>query len=425
MNLQIFTDLSRYKKSVLPNGVKIITETIPYVKSFSLGFWFNVGSRDENIKNNGISHVIEHMLFKGTTTRSAKKIAEEVEACGGYLNAFTSKEHTCYYGRGLEDHLETTFDVLSDMIQNPVFKTTELKRESKVIIDELNDIEDSPEELIFDKFEENLYSGYSLAQPVIGTAKNISSFSSKDLFDFLKENYSSNKLTIAASGSITHEEIIRLTKKYLKNINNISETKRKEKIISKNSGLNIIEKEIQQVHVIIGKSTYGFKDPERLKLLLLSQILGEGSSSRLFQSLRERNGIAYQVNTFLNSFYDVSSFGVYFSTNFKMVDKALNLVMKEFKKLKEKKISEKELSRAKESFKGGLLLSLENTSNRMIRMAQSELYFGRVVPIDEVIKKIDRYTREDILELANKILHEDSFIKLIIKSKDAALKTAA
>jgi len=425
MNLQIFTDLSRYKKSVLPNGVKIITETIPYVKSFSLGFWLNVGSRDEKHENNGISHVIEHMLFKGTTTRSAKKIAEDVEACGGYLNAFTSKEHTCYYGRGLEDHLETTFDVLSDMIQNPVFKTTELKRESKVIIDELNDIEDSPEELIFDKFEENLYSGYSLAQPVIGTAKNIISFSSKDLFDFIKENYNSNNLTIAASGSIAHEEIVRLAKKYLKNITNIFETKRKEKIISKNSGLNIIEKEIQQVHVIIGRSTYGFKDPERLKLLLLSQILGEGSSSRLFQSLRERNGIAYQINTFLNSFYDVSSFGVYFSTNFKMIDKALNLVMKEFKKLKEKKISEKELSRAKESFKGGLLLSLENTSNRMIRMAQSELYFGRVVPIDEVIKKINSYTREDVLELAKKVLKEEYFIKIILKSKDAALKTAA
>ncbi|PIW69994.1 MAG: insulinase family protein [Ignavibacteriales bacterium CG12_big_fil_rev_8_21_14_0_65_30_8] len=425
MNLQIFTDLSRYKKSVLPNGVKIITETIPYVKSFSLGFWLNVGSRDEKHENNGISHVIEHMLFKGTTTRSAKKIAEDVEACGGYLNAFTSKEHTCYYGRGLEDHLETTFDVLSDMIQNPVFKTTELKRESKVIIDELNDIEDSPEELIFDKFEENLYSGYSLAQPVIGTAKNIISFSSKDLFDFIKENYNSNNLTIAASGSIAHEEIVRLAKKYLKNITNIFETKRKEKIISKNSGLNIIEKEIQQVHVIIGRSTYGFKDPERLKLLLLSQILGEGSSSRLFQSLRERNGIAYQINTFLNSFYDVSSFGVYFSTNFKMIDKALNLVMKEFKKLKEKKISEKELSRAKESFKGGLLLSLENTSNRMIRMAQSELYFGRVVPIDEVIKKINSYTREDVLELAKKVLKEESFIKIILKSKDAVLKTAA
>ncbi len=417
--------MSRYKKTVLPNGVKIITETIPHVKSFSLGFWFNVGSRDENPSNNGISHVIEHMLFKGTINRSSKQIAEEVEACGGYLNAFTSKEHTCYYGRGLEEHLETTFDVLSDMIQNSVFKTTELKREAKVIIDELNDIEDSPEELIFDKFEEQLYSGNSLGQPVIGTAENISSFSSENLFDFLKENYSSNRLIIAASGSITHKEIVKLTDKYFNNHLGQSVINREENVIKVKSGLKIIEKEIQQIHAIIGKSSFGFNNANRLKLLLLSQILGEGSSSRLFQTLRERNGIAYQINTFLNSFYDVSSFGVYFSTNYKMVDKALGLVSKEFKKLREKKISFKELTRAKESFKGSLLLSLENTSNRMIRMAQSELYFGRVVPIDEVIKKIDAFTREDIIEIANEVLQEDSFIKLIIKSKDAALKSAA
>ncbi len=417
--------MSRYKKTVLPNGVRIITETIPHVKSFSLGFWFNVGSRDENPSNNGISHVIEHMLFKGTTKRSAKQIAEEVEACGGYLNAFTSKEHTCYYGRGLEEHLETTFDVLSDMIQNPVFKTTELKREAKVIIDELNDIEDSPEELIFDKFEEHLYSGNSLAQPVIGTAENISSFSSKDLSEYLRNNYGSNRLTIAASGSITHNDIVKLTEKYLNNHLGRSVVKREENFIKIKSGINVIEKEIQQVHAIIGKSSFGFNNANRLKLLLLSQILGEGSSSRLFQTLRERNGIAYQVNTFLNSFYDISSFGVYFSTNLKMVDKALSLVSKEFKKLREKKISFKELTRAKESFKGGLLLSLENTSNRMIRMAQSELYFDRVVPIDEVIKRIDAFTREDIIEIADEVLREDSFIKIIIKSKDAALKTAA
>jgi len=417
--------LSRYKKTVLPNGVRIITETIPHVKSFSLGFWFNVGSRDESPKNNGISHVIEHMLFKGTTNRSAKQIAEEVEACGGYLNAFTSKEHTCYYGRGLEEHLETTFDVISDMIQNPVFKAAELKKESKVIIDELKDIEDNPEELIFDKFEDQLYSGNSLAQPVIGTAENINSFSTNNLFEYHRENYTSNRLTIAVSGSITHDKIVNLTNKYLNNHFVQSELNREDNSIKTKSGINIIEKEIQQVHTIIGKSSFGFNNVNRLKLLLLSQILGEGSSSRLFQTLRERNGIAYQINTFLNSFYDVSSFGVYFSTNFKMVDKALNLVSREFKKLRDKKISFKELSRAKESFKGNLLLSLENTSNRMIRMAQSDLYFGRVIPIDEVIKRIDAFTRENIIEIANEVLREDSFIKLIIKSKDAALKTAA
>ena len=189
--------------------------------------------------------------------------------------------------------------------------------------------------------------------------------------------------------------------------------------------LELIDKEIQQVHAIIGKSTYGYKNERRLKAALLTQVLGEGSSSRLFQSIREKNGIAYQVNSFLNSFYDVSSFGVYFSTNEKMIDRALSLVLKEFKKLRETKISERELKKAKESIKGSLILSLENTSNRMIRMAQSELYYNRIKSLDEILEEIDSVTAEDILDISNELLQEDSFIKVIIKSKNTLLKWAA
>ena len=418
--------MSQYNKTILPNGVKVLSEAIPHVKSFSLGFWFNVGSRDESFRNNGITHFIEHMLFKGTKKRTARKIAVEIESAGGYLNAFTSKEHTCYYGRGLADHIEKTFDVISDMIQQPAFKPAEIKKESSVVVDELNDIEDNPEELIFDKFEEIIFSGNSLSLPVIGTEKNIKSFSQFDLFSFIKNKYGFNRLVISASGAVDHNKLLKLTDKYLNIDLGKSEIKRKRYTLNTApSKIELIDKEIQQVHAIIGKSTYGYKYDRRVKTAVLAQVLGEGSSSRLFQSIREKNGIAYQINSFLNSFYEVSSFGVYFSTNEKMVDRALSLVLKEFKKLREIKISERELKKAQESIKGNLMLGLENTSNRMIRMAQSELYYNRIKSLDEILKEIDSVTTEDILDISNELLQEGSFIKVIIKSKNTFLKWAA
>ncbi len=418
--------MNQYKKTILPNGIKVLTETIPYVKSFSLGFWFNVGTRDENFTNNGISHFIEHMLFKGTKKRSAGRIANEIESTGGYLNAFTSKEHTCYYGRGLANHIGKTFDVLADMVQNPTFKPIEIKKESSVIVDELNDIEDNPEELIFDKFEEVLYAGNSLSLPIIGTEKNIRSFNQNDLFHFVKEKYGFNKMIIAASGAIEHEKMIDLIEKYFTRDIGTAVTKRRYYNLNNlTARVELIDKEIQQVHAIIGKSAAGYKNDLRNKIAVLTQILGEGSSSRLFQSIRERNGIAYQVNSFLNSFYDVSSFGVYLSTNEKMMDKAMAIVDREFRKMRNNKVSERELNKAKEAMKGHFLLSLENTSNRMFRIAQSELYHNRLKSTDEIIKEIDSVTREDILELSNTMLDEDTFIKIIIKSKDTLLKSAA
>ena len=418
--------MNQYNKITLPNGIRILSETIPYVKSFSLGFWFNVGSRDENPPNNGITHFIEHMLFKGTKKRSARRIATEIESYGGYLNAFTSKEHTCYYGRGLANHLGKTFDVISDMIQYPTLKPAEIKKEASVIIDELNDIQDNPEELIFEKFEEMIFAGSSLSYPIIGTAENILGFSQLDFFNYIKEKYGFNKIIIAASGAVDHNQLVRLADKYFNKDMGVSPSRRR---YFNNPGfhakLEFVEKEIQQVHAVIGKSTYGFKNEERINAALLTQILGEGSSSRLFQSVRERNGIAYQINSFLNSFYDTSAFGVYLSTNEKMVDRALSIIYREFKKLRSSKVSEKELNKAKEALKGNLLLSLESTSNRMIRMAQSEFYYNRIIPMEEIIKKIDGVTREQIIDIANELLDEKTMLKVIIKSKDVLLKSAA
>lgn len=412
------------KVTTLSNGVKIVSEFIPYLKSFSLGFWFNVGARDENLRNNGISHFIEHMLFKGTKSRTAKQISDEIESYGGYLNAFTSKEHTCYYGRGLSENFKKTFIVLADMIQNPLFKESHIKKEAGVVIDELKDIDDNPEELIFDKFEELVFDGHTLSYPIIGTEKNILSFNSNVLHQYHKANYRLDNLMIAVSGAIKHDEAVKLAEIYFSGKKSSSSQKRKN-FVKQTVSSEVIEKEIQQVHSIIGRSTYGFNDPKRHKLKVLSTLLGDGSSSRLFQAVREKLGMTYQINTFLNSYMDVSVFGVYFSTNDKQSEKVNEIVRRELNKLRTIEIKTKELKRVKEYIKGNTLMSLENTTNRMIRLANSIYHYGKVVPVEFILDKIENVTSEDIFKLSKEVLNESTLSSIVIRSKDNSVKKAA
>ncbi len=410
-----------YKITELQSGIKIISENVPYVKSFALGFWFDSGSRDETTENNGICHFLEHMLFKGTSKRSSKRISEEIESLGGYLNAFTSKEHTCFYGRGLVNHYEKTFEVLTDMIQNSLFKEGEIKKEAKVIVDELYDVEDQPEELIFEKFEEEVYKGNSLKYTILGTEKNILSFKHDDLVKHSKEMYNPASMYIISAGAIEHEKVVAYTEKYLGNLISAKPKKRKKVVIKQSSDLQII-KDIQQVHLLMGKSTYGYSSAERMKVNVLSHILGEASSSRLFQRLRERNGIAYQINSFLNSFSDISTFGVYLSTNEKSIGKATSLIHEEFKKMREKKVSDAELKRAKEYIKGSIIMGLESMNNRISRMANSIIYYGRIRSMEETINSIECVTKEEILETAQVELDEKNMMKVLISSKDLLKK---
>lgn len=415
--------MNNHNFSKLSNGIQVITETIPYLKSFSLGFWYKVGARDENERINGISHFLEHMLFKGTTKRSARRISEDIESCGGYLNAFTSKEHTCIYGRGLGENLEKTFAILSDMVQNPLLKDSHIKKEAGVIIDELNDINDNPEELIFDKIEEVLFEGNSLSYPIIGTKKNILNINNTRLMDFHSSHYKSDNLLISASGDVTHGQILKLVEKYFRNSS--PSRKRNRKFLEKSSPKEVtIEKEINQVHSIIGKRIPGYNDRSRVKYQLLSSLLGESSSSRLFQAVREKLGITYQINSFLNSYQDVSVFGVYFSTNDKRAEKVQSIIFKEFKKLRENRISEKELNRTKEYLIGSIILGLESTNNRMIRLANSILYFNRVITIDEQIKRIKSVTAENIISVSEWILDENEYSKIFVRSTNKTKNAA-
>lgn len=407
--------MDNYYLTTLPNGTEIVSEFIPHVKSFTLGFWFNVGTRDETLRNNGISHFIEHMLFKGTKKRTARMIAEEIESYGGYLNAFTSKEHTCYYSKGLTENLGKTFSVLSDLIQNPLFKEIHIKKEAGVVIDELKDLDDNPEELLYDKFEEIIFGGNKLSLPVIGRENNIRKFNSDELIKFHNSNYNTDGLLIVASGNVKHDELIKLTEKYITQKSS-GPRRSRDKFDLKKANDTFIEKDVQQVHTIIGRTSYGYNDKRRIPVRFLSALLGEGSSSRLFLAIREKLGITYQINTFLNSYYDTSAFGVYFSTNQHQYSKVIEIVYKEFKKIKETLITEKELKKVKEYLKGGILLSMESTTNRMMRIANSILYYKRVIPVEEYINKLDKITAEDVQKTANELLNEAKLIKVILKS---------
>jgi len=356
------------------------------------------------------------MLFKGTKKRTAKMIAEEIESYGGYLNAFTSKEHTCYYSKGLTENLGRTFNVLSDLIQNPLFKENHIKKEAGVVIDELKDIDDNPEELLFEKFEEIIFNGSRLSYPVIGREDNIKNFHSGELFNYHGTNYNADGLLIVASGNVKHDELIKSTEKYISQRKS-KYKKSREQFQLKKVEDTFIDKDVHQVHTIIGRASYGYNDKRRIPVRFLSALLGEGSSSRLFLAIREKLGITYQINSFLNSYYDTSAFGVYFSTNQSQYAKVIEIIYKEFRKLREIPVSERELKKVKEYLKGGILLSLESTTNRMMRIANSILYYDKVFSVEEYISKIEKITVEDVQKTANDLLSESKLIKVILKSE--------
>jgi len=396
------------RKTILENGIKIIAEEIKDAKTFALGFWFQTGSRYENEKNNGITHFVEHILFKKTKKRNAKKIAEEIEGYGGYLNAFTTKENICFYGRGLKERLNKTFEILCEMILYPNFDEQDVENEKGVILDEINDILDSPEEYIFDKFEEEAFKPSPLYLPIVGKTESLERITKNDLSNYIEKNFVPSQALISYCGSEPIEKIIELASKKF----NLSHKRKKtiKKAAKFQSQLDIVEyKRITQSHLIIGAPTYGYADKRRMTANILSVILGEGSSSRLFQRLREKNGIAYQINSFLSSFSDISIFGVYLSTNKKNINKAEDIIFNEMEKLSEGKFSEREIEKAKKYMIGTFILSMENYSNRSAAYANQEIYLNKVMTIDEAAREINSITSEEIYKEAKNIFKRENF----------------
>lgn len=397
----------------MPGNITVITENIPYVRSFSLGFWFQTGTRDETPEMNGISHFIEHMLFKGTAKYTSRQISDMVESSGGYLNAFTTKENVCVYGRGLSENLPKTFRVMADMIENPRFKESDIKKEAGVVIDELSDLEDNPEELIFDKFEELIFGNHSLGQSILGREETVNSFSSKVVSDYYEKHFLNSELIISASGLVEHEQVCELAAKFLKRAGRPF-TKKLEVYNRIPAFSQKIEKDTNQIYCILGTPSYGFDSDKRIVLNLLSYLLGDGTSSRLFQAIREKLGIAYQISTFINTYYDTSGFGVFFSTGAKNLEKATEKIYKEFEKITSNPLSDKELKRIKEFMKGTILLGLENITNRQIAQATSMIYFNRVISIDETLERISSVRAEDLLALAAEVLNPKTLFSLTI-----------
>jgi predicted Zn-dependent peptidase len=407
---------STYQKTILPNGVRIVTEEIPHVRSLSLGFWIDTGSRDEIPANNGISHFIEHMVFKGTKKRNVKEIAQSIESVGGYLNAFTTKEHTCYYARVLDEHLELATDVLSDMVFQSTFPEKEFEKERNVILEELKQAEDDPDDIIQDYFEKAIFKTHPLGMPVIGTTESITSFTRKDLVQFRTKQYTSANLVIAAAGNLKHEEVVELSKFYIQKITN-NESKKvnhNQSVFEKPSSvLREYYKPIQQAHICLGTIGFNVRDEKRFTMQVLNTLLGDGMSSRLFQNIREKYGFAYAVYSFNNMMQDTGVVGIYIGTDNIHVQRCIDLVWKELKSLRTQIITKQELTRTKAQMKGSMMLGMENIPNRMIRLGSSELYFGELIALDTIIKKIDAVTREEVKEIAEELFKEDRFASVI------------
>jgi predicted Zn-dependent peptidase len=409
---------THYQKTVLSNGLRVVTEEIPYVRSLSLGMWIDVGSRDEGDKNNGISHFLEHMVFKGTKHYSLQEIARSLESVGGYLNAFTSKEHTCFYARALDTHLDTAVSVLADLVRFPLFDNKEIEKEKTVVLEELKNMEDDPDDLIHDYLDKQVYAKHPLAFPVIGKEESIRSITRAQLQAYTHKHYVPHKMIVAVTGNIKHENVVDLVQKYLGGHKSSQRSRR----LVQNPKLHrahkeIIEKPIKQAHVCMGTIGYSVKSSHRYPMLVMNTLLGEGMSSRLFQNLRERHGLAYTVYSYTNTMSDAGNFGVYIGTDAKNIDRSIDLIHKEFSRLKSTSVSRAELQRTKSQLKGTMMLSLESMSSRMMRLGSGELYYGNFLPLDEIVKKIDAVDAESIREVAEKILRVENFSTVIFKPK--------
>jgi predicted Zn-dependent peptidase len=408
---------SNYRKTILENGLRVVSETIPHVRSVSIGIWANVGSRDEDPERNGISHFVEHMVFKGTKNRSVRQIAQSLESLGGYLNAFTTKEQTCFYARVLDEHVDYAMDVISDIVLNATFRKEELEKEKLVVIEELRNAEDDPEDIIHDYFEKALFPRHTLGNPIIGTEKNLRSFRRDDLLSHIGKHYVPSQMVLAAAGSVHHERIVTLAQKYLRRL------KLNGRVPKRPAGparpqkptFEEVARPISQAHICLGTVSYGIRHPDRYSLLVLNALLGEGMSSRLYQRIREKYGLAYSVYSYVTMLSDTGIFGTYLGTDKKNIANALELVHAEFEKLKRKPVPQAEINRTKSQIKGTLMLGLESMSGRMIRLASSELYLESYVSLDSMLKNIDHVRADSIQAVANDLLDESLFSTVVIR----------
>lgn len=375
------------KITTLDNGLNIITDEMPSVETASAGVWVEAGARNETPKLNGVSHMLEHMTFKGTKKRSAQAFAEEIEDVGGHINAYTSRESTAYYAKVLKEDLGLAVDMVSDLVLNATLDSEELERERGVILQEINQAQDTPDDVIFDLFQDACFPNQPLGRPVLGTFDGISNMPRGDVLDFMKGHYCPDAMVMAAAGNFEHDRLVDMAAREFTHAPTQTSQRVEEK--ARYVGGDIREqRDIEQVQLLMGFEAYNYTDDDFYAASVMSMLFGGGMSSRLFQEVREKRGLAYSVYSFITAYADTGVLGIYAGTGEKEVAELLPVVCDEIGKLTDL-VDEKELIRAKAQLKSSVLMSLESTSSRAEQLARQMMIFGRAIPVSEAVAKIE------------------------------------
>ncbi len=396
-----------YKRYTLDNGIPVVFDLMYDVHSAAVGVWVKIGSRDESEDKNGISHFIEHMFFKGTKTRTAQDIAIEIDSIGGELNAFTSKEETTFYTRVLDEHLTTAIDLLADIFLNSVIDVQELEKEKRIIIEEIKMVEDTPDEYVHDLLYEVAWGRSALGRPVLGRKETVISFSRDDLVEHIKNFYTSHDIVIAAAGNINPDSLFSALNRSFGKIPYI-DNKREYQSPQFSKGILMKKKKLKEVHICIGVEGIRYDNDDRYAVMLLNAMFGGSVSSRLFQEVRENRGLVYTISSYPVFYRDTGLLITYAGTGKSKAREVIRLIIQEMRKLKEERVKDAELRRAKEHIKGGLLFALESTSHRMVQIARHEIYFGRQITTEKIVQNIEDVTTEKIQEIAESIFKNES-----------------
>jgi len=407
-------EVRNIRRQVLPNGLTIITEQMQHIRSASIGIWLQTGSRDEDAAWNGISHFIEHMLFKGTEHRTAEEIARQVDSIGGNMDAFTAKECICFNVKVLDEHLPVALEILSDLVLHPVFDPNDITRERGVILEEIKMDEDNPDYLVHEIFTQNFWKDHPLGKPILGTKETVKKFERAAVLDAYSHRFAPGNIIVSAAGNLDHDRFVELVTKHFEHMK-----PRKNgfhspvpKIVSKITLRN--KKALEQVQLCIGVPSHPIAHEKRHAGYILNTLLGGGMSSRLFQNIRERQGLVYSIYSDLNPYRDTGCLAVYAGTSRESASKVVQSVVSEFHKLKAEPVPAEELRRSKDQLKGSLMLSLESSSARMSNLARQEMYFDRFYDLDELIEKIEAVAVEDLTSLANEFFNTESVAVTIL-----------
>ncbi len=402
-----------YQRTVLNNGVRIITEELNHVRSVSVGFWFRAGSRHEASEQSGLSHLIEHMTFKGTSTRSAKEIAVAFDTIGGQVNAYTSKEYTCYFAKLLDQHFSKGVELLADMLLYSQYQPEMLEREKGVVLEEIKMYEDSPDELVHDLISQAVFDQHPLGRPILGSQETLTAFTRESLLEYRNQRYTPDNLVVAVVGNINHERVVEEISKYFGEWTGQGKQVVQELPFYHSNRLERI-KEIEQAHICLGVKGISRIDDRKYALLILDNILGGGMSSRLFQELREERGLVYTTYTYHAAYHDTGVFGVYAGTSRENIPEVITIVQEQFSDILDNNLAIDELNRAKEQIKASLVLNLENTASRMGRLGKSELFGEKVKSPNELIELIDNITADAVVEIAKEILTQEYSTAMVL-----------